>query len=104
MLDNCDHVLTGTSSSALVGLYAHTEMCMTAAALTLGTVFVPQSFDSSCSSVPGHIAASPSSASPKSSHIQHGQRDRGPGPKASVKDAAKALAQGKTPEGWSIEP
>jgi len=46
----------------------------------------------------GQIAASPNSASPISSH-QRGQRGGVPGPKGIAKEAAKALAQGKTPEG-----
>ncbi len=46
----------------------------------------------------GQIAASPSSASPISSQ-QRGQRGGVPGPKGIAKEAAKALAQGKAPEG-----
>ena len=49
-------------------------------------------------SLAGQIAASPSSASPISSQ-QRGQRGGVPGPKGIAQEAAKALAQGKAPEG-----
>ena len=49
-------------------------------------------------SMAGQIAASPNSASPISSQ-QRGQRGGVPGPKGIAKEAAKALAQGKAPEG-----
>ncbi len=49
-------------------------------------------------SLAGQIAASPSSASPISSQ-QRGHRGGVPGPKGIAKEAAKALAQGKAPEG-----
>ncbi len=47
----------------------------------------------------GHVAASPSEASPPSSQQQHRMGGRGPRPGGAIKDGARALAQGQTPDG-----